>query len=94
VRIIALSTLKAFWEASPTRADAREPLLAWYRHVVKADWASPAAVKADFRGASLLEDGRVVLNNAGNKRPGWRIRWQQRTGCVDRSPAKVPHWCC
>jgi mRNA interferase HigB len=67
VRIIALSTLKTFWEASPAHADAREPLLAWYRHAVKADWASPAAVKADFRNASVLKDGRVVFNIAGNK---------------------------
>jgi mRNA interferase HigB len=67
VRIIALSTLKAFWEASPAQADAREPLLAWYRHAVKADWASPAAVKADFRSASVPKDGRVVFNIAGNK---------------------------
>jgi mRNA interferase HigB len=54
-------------EGSPTHADAREPLLAWYRHAVKADWASPAAVKADFRSASVLKDGRVVFNIAGNK---------------------------
>jgi mRNA interferase HigB len=67
VRIIALSTLKTFWEASPAHADAREPLLAWYRHAVKADWGSPAAVKADFRSASVLKDGRVVFNIAGNK---------------------------
>ena len=62
-----MSTLKTFWEASPAHADAREPLLAWYRHAVKADWASPAAVKADFRSASVLKDGRVVFNIAGNK---------------------------
>jgi mRNA interferase HigB len=67
VRIIALSTLKTFWEASPAHADAREHLLAWYRHAVKADWASPAAVKADFRSASVLKDGRVVFYIAGNK---------------------------
>ena len=67
MRIIALSTLKAFWEASPAQTDAREPLLAWYRYAVKADWASPAAVKADFRSASVLKDGRVVFNIAGNK---------------------------
>jgi mRNA interferase HigB len=67
VRIIALSTLETFWEASPAHADAREPLLAWYRHAVKADWGSPAAVKADFRSASVLKDGRVVFNIAGNK---------------------------
>jgi mRNA interferase HigB len=67
MRVIALSTLKAFWEKSPDYADSREPVLAWYRHVVRADWESPAAVKQEFRHASILRDGRVVFNIAGNK---------------------------
>ena len=67
MRVIALSTLKAFWESNPAWADAKEPTLAWYRHTLSADWASPAEVKADFRHASILRDGRVVLNIAGNK---------------------------
>lgn len=67
VRVIALSTLKAFWEENPGFADAREPVLAWYRHALKADWGSPADVKADFGQASILRDGRVVFNIAGNK---------------------------
>ena len=67
MRIIALSTLKGFWEITPTYADAIGPTLAWYRHALKADWASPAAVKQDFRNASVLKDGRVVFNIAGNK---------------------------
>lgn len=46
---------------------AQHPALAWYRHVLKADWASPSEVKADFRSASILRDGRVVFNIAGNK---------------------------
>jgi mRNA interferase HigB len=46
---------------------AREPTLAWYRHVLKADWSSPAEVKRDFANASILKDGRVVFNIAGNK---------------------------
>lgn len=41
--------------------------MAWYRDVVRADWATPAAVKAHFRTASILKDGRVVFNLAGNK---------------------------
>lgn len=41
--------------------------MAWYRHVLKADWDSPASVKADFTTASILKDGRVVFNIAGNK---------------------------
>ena len=41
--------------------------MAWYRHVLKADWDSPASVKTDFATASILKDGRVVFNIAGNK---------------------------
>ena len=41
--------------------------LAWYRHALKADWASPAEVKREFGTASILKDGRVVFNLAGNK---------------------------
>jgi len=67
MRIIALSTLKAFWEKNPSYSDAIEPTLAWYRRVLKTDWATPADVKQDFRNASILQDGRVVFNIAGNK---------------------------
>jgi mRNA interferase HigB len=67
MRIIALSTLKAFWEENPVHADAKEPLLSWYRHAVKADWTKPSDVKADFGNASILKDGRIVFNIAGNK---------------------------
>ena len=42
-------------------------MLAWYRETLAADWSSPAAVKAQFRNASILRDGRVVFNLAGNK---------------------------
>ncbi len=67
MRIIALSTLKVFWGQNPAYADATEPTLAWYRRVLKADWASPTDVKRDFGNASILKDGRVVFNIAGNK---------------------------
>ncbi len=67
VRVLALSTLRAFWEGSPGFGDAREPLLAWYRHALRADWVAPTEVKADFGKASILKDGRVVFNIAGNK---------------------------
>jgi mRNA interferase HigB len=67
VRIIALSTLKAFLNRSPAYADAREPLMAWYRQVKAADWTTPAHVKRDIRSASILKDGRVVFNLGCNK---------------------------
>lgn len=67
MRVIALSTLKAFWDGSTSFQDAKEPALAWHRAVCRADWATPADVKADFRNASILKDGRVVFNLGGNK---------------------------
>lgn len=67
MRVIALSTLRSFWENSPACQDAREPCLAWYRQALVADWASPAGVKVDFGNASILKDGRVVFNISGNK---------------------------
>jgi mRNA interferase HigB len=67
VRIIALSTLKRFLDRSSAYADAREPIMAWYRQVRAADWSSPANVKAAIGNASILRDSRVVFNIAGNK---------------------------
>jgi mRNA interferase HigB len=67
MRVIALRTIKLFIEGKPERADSREPALAWYRLVLRADWASPAELKRDFATASILKDGRAVFNIAGNK---------------------------
>ena len=67
MRVIALSTLKAFWERNPAYLDAKEPALAWYRHTLNADWRSPAELKRDIHTASILKDGRAVFNIAGNK---------------------------
>jgi len=67
MRVIALATLKRFLDAEPAHADAREPVMAWYRQVKAADWASPADIKREVRSASILKDGRAVLNIAGNK---------------------------
>ena len=67
MRVIALRTIKRFIEGRPEHADSREPALAWYRQVLRVDWASPADVKRDIRSASILRDGRAVFNIAGNK---------------------------
>lgn len=63
MRIIAKSTLRAFWERHP---NAEEPLLAWYRETEKADWASPAQVKTQYRSASFVGENRVIFNIKGN----------------------------
>jgi len=67
MRILALSTLRRSWAGKAAYADAREPTLAWYRHVRKSDWRLPSEVKREFGSASILRDGRVVFNIAGNK---------------------------
>jgi mRNA interferase HigB len=67
MRIIALRTIKQFLESKAIYADAREPALAWYRQALSADWSKPADIKRDIRTASILKDGRVVFNIAGNK---------------------------
>jgi len=65
--VIALSTIKAFLAQGPAAADAREPLMAWFRQVRQADWGKPTDVKQDIRSATILKDGRAVFNIAGNK---------------------------
>lgn len=67
MRVIALSTLKRFLHGGTGHADAEQPSMAWYRQVLTADWGTPAAVKQDVGTASILKDGRVVFNIAGNK---------------------------
>jgi mRNA interferase HigB len=64
VRIIAKRTLRTFWTRHPK---AKGPLEAWHQEAVRADWASPSAVKSQFRSASVLQDSRVVFNIAGNQ---------------------------
>ena len=41
--------------------------MAWYRQVRAADWPAPADVKRAIGSSSILKDGRVVFNLAGNK---------------------------
>jgi mRNA interferase HigB len=67
VRVIAKRSLRLFWGGDKRHADARAPLEAWYREAVQATWPTPAAIKAQFRSASILRGGRVVFNIAGNK---------------------------
>lgn len=64
MRIIALSTLKAFWKCHPGATAAS---LAWYRLTLSADWATPADLKADIGSASILRNGRAVFDLAGNR---------------------------
>ena len=51
MRIIAVTTLRSFWEAI---GDAEEPLKAWFREAKAADWDTPHDVKAAYGHASVM----------------------------------------
>lgn len=65
MRVIAKRTLRQFWQQN--HADAETPLTEWYNMMLRASWATPQALKADIRTASILKGGRVVFNIGGNK---------------------------
>jgi mRNA interferase HigB len=64
MRIIARRTLREFWEKHP---DARQSLQAWYADVKRADWKTPAEIKAIYRTASFIAHHRVAFNIKGNQ---------------------------
>jgi len=63
MRIVAVSTLRDYWQAHP---EAKKPLEAWIGEVRAAHWTQPADIKAQFRSASILAGRRVVFNIKGN----------------------------
>jgi mRNA interferase HigB len=63
MRVIAVSTLRAFWALHP---GAEQPLKAWYDEATNASWTQPADIKEQYRSASVLKNRRVVFNIKGN----------------------------
>lgn len=66
MRILALSTLREFWE-QPKYKDSEQPLKAWYDEAKHASWVRPQEIKDKYRNASFIADNRVVFNIHGNK---------------------------
>ena len=64
MRVIALKTLRLFWERHP---DARQALQAWYRDAKRARWTTPANIRTVYRNASIVGNNRVVFNIRGNQ---------------------------
>ena len=64
MRIIALKTLKEYWQKE---LDSKEALSAWYHEALAASWDGPADIKEKYRSASILKGSRVVFNICGNK---------------------------
>jgi len=65
MNVVARSRLEAFWR-QPLYRDAEQPLKAWYAEAVRASWASPQDIKAQYRNASFVGNNRVVFNIKGN----------------------------
>lgn len=63
MRIIAIGTLKSFWTKHP---QAETPLRAWYAEASRANWSTPAQIKAAYRDASFIGNKRVIFNIKGN----------------------------
>jgi len=63
MRVIALSTLRTYWENHP---DSRQQLQAWYEDARHALWQSPTDIKSVYRNASIIANNRVVFNIKGN----------------------------
>lgn len=67
MRIITKRALREFWESQPGHSDAEGPLRSWYTEARRANWRTPADIKAHYGSASVLQRGRVVFNICGNK---------------------------
>jgi mRNA interferase HigB len=66
MRIIAVSTLKLFWE-QPAYRDAESPLRTWIKVTKAARWQTPQEVRATFNSADILKGGRMIFDIGGNK---------------------------
>lgn len=64
MRIIARPKLTAFGKRFP---DAKAQLDVWWAEAKRAEWKTPADIKAQFGNASILKGGRVIFNICGNK---------------------------
>jgi len=65
-RIIARKTLREFWER-PGCESSKGPLEAWFHRTKNSEWRGPHDVKSEYGSASIVKNGRVVFNIAGNK---------------------------
>ena len=63
MRVIAISTLRRFWQQHPM---AEMPLRAWYAEARRARWERPGEIKAVRRNVSIIANNRVVFNIKGN----------------------------
>jgi mRNA interferase HigB len=63
MRVIAKKTLDEFCRR---HAEVESPLRAWYDHVKRANWLTPADVQRDYGSDVILPNNRAVFNIKGN----------------------------
>jgi mRNA interferase HigB len=64
MRIFSKRTLREYWEREPL---SKTSLKGWFGAVEDANWANHNELKAQYQGASIIDDKRVVFNIHGNK---------------------------
>lgn len=64
MRIIARSTLRAFWER---HTDVEVALRTWYQDAALAKWKTPEDIKSVHASASIIANNRAVFNIKGNQ---------------------------
>lgn len=64
MRIVAIRTLRDFWETHP---DAEQPLKAWIDEANAASWQTLHDIKRQYRNASVIGNRRIVFNIKGNR---------------------------
>ncbi len=67
MKIFTYTQLCRFWQR---HANAKRPLLAWYREVESANWDRPKDITSRYPGASILPNRRAVFRIKGN---GYRM---------------------
>lgn len=76
MRIIALKTLRDFWERNP---DAQAALKFWHGKMKKGTYRTPQEVILAFKDSDTASDDRVIFNIAKNKyRLVVRIRYDKQ----------------
>ncbi len=63
MRVIAISTLKEFWDKHP---DSELALKEWYVRTERAQWHSLNDMRNDFNSVDYVKNQRYVFNIKGN----------------------------
>ena len=69
MQILSKKALRDYWENYQGAAQPalEQALKSWYREVKRASWKNSSELKQKYRNASILKNGRVVINICGNR---------------------------